>query len=432
MNILVTGASGFIATQIVTDLLAAGHSVTCCVRNTAYAKRIFPQATIIPCDFIKDNTSEAWSGRLKNIDIVINCVGILYHPNKKITWAVHYETPRALFLACVKMSIKKVIQISALGVDKSEVVYAQSKKAADDYLLTLPLKSVILRPSFVYGRGSYGGGSLFRGLAGLPFIIPVPGKGKQLFQPIHVEDLSRAIVNLIKTSTPKSLILNAVSSKRINLGEILGKLRSWLGFSKARLFYVPLSLIRLGSLFGDLIPYSAMNSTSYKMLKQNNVTSEEETDHFHKQIGFVPRDFTAGLYSQPSTVQDHWHARLYFLKPLLQISLAFLWIFTAACSLFLYPHKISYDLLAAIGINHFSQPILLYGASILDLGLGLALLCSYKLKKVCVLQISLIILYSLIITWKLPQLWIEPFAPLVKNIPIIAATLVFLALESDR
>lgn len=97
MNILVTGATGFIASQIVTDLLAAGHSVTCCVRNMPYAKNLFPTSTILSCDFIHDTTSDHWTKRLENIDVVINCVGIFYHPNKKIIWAIHYDTPRALF-----------------------------------------------------------------------------------------------------------------------------------------------------------------------------------------------------------------------------------------------------------------------------------------------------------------------------------------------
>lgn len=432
MNVLVTGASGFIASQIVTDLIAAGHSVTCCVRNTTYTKSLFPTTTVLPCDFIKDTRVELWASRLENIDVVINCVGILYHPSKKIIWAIHYDTPKALFNACVETHIKKIIQISALGIDTSDVPYSKSKKAADDYLLTLPISAYILRPSLVYGRGSYGGTSLFRGLAGLPWIIPVPGKGDQEFQPIHLQDLSKSIVSLIETSLSQSVVLNAVSQKRTTLNEILLKIRSWLGFGKAKLLFVPLWSIRLGSFFGDFVPYSAMNSTSYKMLAQHNITSDEEAKKFHDHIGFVPRDFTSGIYSQPSTVQDHWHARLYFLKPLLQMSIAFLWIFTAICSIFLYPRTNSYDLLAQIGVGQFFQPILLYGASLVNAILGMSMLFGLQLKKICVLQIIVVLFYTAIVTWKLPSLWLEPFAPIVKNVPLIVATLIFLALERDR
>lgn len=432
MNILVTGASGFIAAQIVTDLIIAGHAVTCCVRNVAYTRNLFPTATVIKCDFIRDTRIDVWIERLKDIDIVINCVGILHHPNKNIIWAVHYETPKAIFDACVKTGVKKIIQISALGIDSSHVDYAKSKKDADDYLLTLPISAFILRPSLVYGRGSYGGTSLFRGLAGLPGIIPVPGRGQQEFQPIHLQDLSKAILHLLDLPAKKSEILTAVGPKKISLADLLLHLRAWLGFTKAKIAFIPLWLIRSALWVGNLIPYSVMNSNSYQMLIQNNITNAAETKRFHDTIGFIPRDFTTGLYSQPSTVQDHWHARLYFLKPLLRLSIAFVWIFTAICSLFLYPHAESYQLLEQVGVNTFWQPVMLYGASTLDAIIGIAMLCNYQLKKFCLLQILIIVIYTLIISFRLSDFWLHPFAPIAKNIPLIVAILILLGLESDR
>lgn len=432
MRILVTGASGFIATQIITDLIIKGHDILCCARDTSYTQSLFPNATTIACDFLHDTNPDIWINRLHNVDIVINCAGVLYHPKSKVVWAIHYETPKALFQACVTAGIQRIIQISALGIDKSDVVYSASKKAADDYLLQLPIPSIILRPSLVYGRGSYGGSSLFRGLAGLPFVTPVPGKGLQEFQPILLNDLSNAIVHLIDKPISNSLVLHAVSEQRVNLKNILIQLRSWLGFRRSKLFHVPLILIRLGAFLGDCIPYSTLNSVSYKMMAQDSITTPEETRRFAEQIGLTPQNFTEGLHHQPSTVQDHWHAKLYFLKFPLRISIAFVWVWTALSCLFFYPQADALRLLTEAGIPSEWQKWLYYSSIILDGLLGFAMLFNRQIKKVVALQIFTIITYTIIISLTLPFLWLEPFAPIAKNIPLIISTLVYLAMESDR
>lgn len=432
MNILVTGGTGFIAAQIITDLLKEGHSVTLAVRNKALAEDQFPSSEIILCDFIKDTNPEVWIPRLKGIDVVINCVGILHHPKDKIIWAIHYDTPRAIFDACVKTSIKKIIQISALGIDKVDVPYAKSKKAAEEYLLTLPIPSVILRPSLVYGRGSYGGTSLFRGLCGLPLIIPVPGRGDQQFQPIFLNDLSKVIVNLIKKPQDQHLLFSAVGPQQISLRQVLTKLRAWLTFKKAIVISMPLFLIKLGSVIGNLLPNSSLNRNSYNLLLQNNIASEEDAKTFHQNVDFPLKSFDEGLYDQPSTVQDHWHARLYFLKPLLQYSIAFVWIWSGIASAILYAKDASFGLLSSMGIEGNLQPILLYGASGIDILLGICTLLGFQLKKVGILQCIFIVIYTLIITIALPHLWLEPFMPIAKNLPLLAATFIMIALESDR
>jgi len=139
MRILITGATGFIASQIVSTLSDAGHDVVSCVRNVKSAEQRFWYANVIHCDFNKDTSPEIWLKRLRDhhIDAVINCVGVLQGSYKQSIEAIHRDTPIALFTACQQANIKRVIQISALGAGDVETPYSATKNNADEYLLGL-------------------------------------------------------------------------------------------------------------------------------------------------------------------------------------------------------------------------------------------------------------------------------------------------------
>ena len=61
MNILVTGAYGFIGRQVVAGLLQAGHNVVCGVRKSG--PNVFAGLDTVVCDFTHDTQSEVWLPR---------------------------------------------------------------------------------------------------------------------------------------------------------------------------------------------------------------------------------------------------------------------------------------------------------------------------------------------------------------------------------
>ena len=100
--------------------------------------------------------------------------------------------------------------------------YSQSKLDADRYLETLDLDWVVLRPSLAYTpAGSFGGTSLFRALAALPWIVPLVGDGRQLFQPIHMADLAEAVRRLIERPEVARRILDVVGPEPMAIRDIL-------------------------------------------------------------------------------------------------------------------------------------------------------------------------------------------------------------------
>ena len=428
MRILVTGTNGFIAREIIARLATADHEIIACIHNKALKN--IPYSNAFRKNFIKATTPADWLPHLKHIDVIINCVGVFHTVKEKTIWTIHYTAPKALFDAALKQGVKKIIQISALGVDKVNVPYAASKLALDNYLESLDIESVIIRPGLVYGKGSYGGSSLFRGLAGFPFIIPVPGAGKTLQQPIHMDDLTTIVEKAL--TIPGKEIITAVGEEQISIKNLLTKLRAWLGFKKAWSFAVPNLFIHLASKLGNCIPNSPLSETGTKMMSVDNVASDTESAHLKRITGLKPRGLTDGLKGMVSSVQDRWHARLYFLRPMLRLSIAFIWLFSGILSFLPRSLPYSHTILTEASIPSAFQCfiILLFGS--IDILLGLATLFNYRLLLVGFLQCLMIAFYTLVISILLPTYWLYPFAPIAKNIPILVAILTMMALESDR
>ncbi|WED43996.1 SDR family oxidoreductase [Legionella cardiaca] len=428
MRILILGATGFVGSAIATLLTQANYDISCGARDINTLKNRFPKANIIYCNFEKDTDIQTWIPRLQGIDILINCVGIFYHYKKDILWKLHYETPKALFAAAEQCHVKKIIHLSALGIERYDTDYARSKIAAEKQLALLKIAHVIIKPSFIYGANARGGMALIRGLAALP-LIPLPGHGKQQFQPISIEDLTQAIKRFVDTDCKDNITLAAVSPEKITLKNMIGILRQWLGLKKTLFIYIPSFFIRLVAWLGNFFAYSTVQTAAITMLKQGNTATEKETRLFQEKVGFKIKGFQEGINNQPGKIQDYWYARLFFMRPLLRLSLAFMWLFTAFTSAILYPPASSYLLLKDVGIPTFWHPFFLYSASLLDAVIGIALLVNYKAKIIYIIQIIIIFIYTLIISVKLPYFWLDPFGPIVKNIPILVAILMLYMIE---
>jgi len=425
MNILLTGASGFIGSHLLRELTAQGHRIRACVRNPPAAGQQFSGPEYIQCDFSKDVTAQRWEAPLEGIDIIINAVGIIRETKGQRFDTLHRAAPIALFRAAADAGVRRIIQISALGADApAPSHYHLTKRAADEYLAGLPLEWVILRPSIVYGPGAKSM-ALFRALAALP-LTPFVGDGEQSIQPIHIGDLVRAVMHCIDEQNTLQKKIDLVGPMPVTMRTLLQQQRQWLGLGTLH----PLSIsypvsMRLAGLAGFL-GSAAVDRETVQMLQRGNTGN---VDEFIKHFDFTPRALEEVLASTPATVADRWYSGLYFLRPLLRLSLALLWVLTGLTSAFFYSLEASYTLLAKTGITGTIAPLVLYGAAALDLLLGLALLTSIRLRMAALIQIALMVLYSLIITVVLPEFWLHPFGPVSKNLPLIVATLILIVME---
>lgn len=227
MNILLTGANGFIGRNIAAVLAIAGHQIR-------------PVSRSHGVDFSRMLSPADWLPHLDGVDAVINSVGIIGEIGSQRFEPLHSLAPAALFRACAQAEVRRVLQISALGADETAFsAYHLSKRAADDILRGLDLDWVILHPSLIYGRGSKSA-DLFMRLAAMP-VIPVIGDGRQILQPVHISDVVATVLHCL-TSPETRFTIDIVGPETVTFAEWLQRMRQAQGLPRAPVLHVPIPL----------------------------------------------------------------------------------------------------------------------------------------------------------------------------------------------
>lgn len=417
MRILLTGASGFIGRHLAQALTAAGHDVIFAARSSG--KRASSTTRSVTADFTKDFSEADWLPRLEGVDTVINAVGIIREHGAQTFDAIHSRAPRALFAACVKADVRRVIQISALGADgHAQSRYHLSKKEADDFLSTLPISSVIIQPSLVYGPGGTSA-QLFNTLASLP-AIPLPGSGQQQVQPVHIDDLVATVLAALEQDFAGGTRIVAAGPQAMSLRDFLLQLRAAMALGSAACLPMPRALMWLGASAGKWLPGALLDPETLAMLERGNTASRDDNARLQALLGRSPRPVAQFIPASSAQATGRL-AKLAWLLPLLRVSIALVWIITGIVSLGLYPVTDSYALLARVGITGALAPVMLYGAAMMDLLFGIATLVLKRRYWLWLAQLGVILFYTVIITWKLPEFWLHPYGPLLKNLPMLAA-----------
>lgn len=430
VRVLLTGANGFIGAHLTAALLAARHHVVAAVRRPETFSLRFPAAEAVAADLNRDTETDVWLPRLAGVDAAINCAGILQGGRGQDMAAIHHRAPAALFDACRQAGVKRVIQISAISADaEAGTEYALSKKRADDHLKALDLDWVVLRPSLIYAEGAYGGTAMLRALAAFPFVMPLAGGGGQPFRPLHVEDLAKTVLACLERDDLARRVLEPVGPKVETLKDIVSQYRAWLGRPPVRPLPIPLPLLRLLCRLGDRFGRGPLSSTALAQIEYGN--AGRETD-FIETIGFRPAPLAQRLQARPAQTQDLWHARLYLLRPSVRAVLAVLWVVSGLLGLAtLQSHGLPL-LQAGAGFPPALAATAAVGASLLDLVIAVLLALNIRPAAVGLLQLSVISVYTLALTWISPALWGDPFGALLKNLPILVLVLVQMVLAEER
>jgi uncharacterized protein YbjT (DUF2867 family) len=270
-KVAVTGATGFVGSGLVDELLQKGYDVLALVRKKSDRHSTEPRYVELECDLFDPHS---YSNALKECDLIINSVGIIReNPGRGITFEkLHTELTITLVDTAKTSGVKDFILISALGVREEGVSrYQTSKFKAEQYLMQSGLRWSIFRPSFVLGPES-GFISELGFVAKLP-VVPIFGDGLYNFEPVHRDILAAGVSVLLERDEGWEQILEFRGKEQYTYLEIIRGIRKKFGKDKSLFLHVPKWLVKFGIWLFGWLPFFPITMDQFKMLIEGNTGS---------------------------------------------------------------------------------------------------------------------------------------------------------------
>ena len=250
----ILGGGGFIGRYLVRNLTKKNYRCIISTRKAFQKGYLKTQATpgaIELVDWNPNNFSELKEA-IKNSDVVINLIGILFETRKQKFYSIHSNIPESVAKICSESEVKKFIHVSAIGAsENSKSLYQKSKFQGEVKALNNFKNTVIVRPSVVCGAED-NFTNLFSKLSILP-IIPIVGINYK-FQPILVNDVVDAIVQAIEIKGNEGKIYEIGGPKVISFGDMVKSILKTIN-KKRFVVPMPMPIAKIQSAITDLLPF---------------------------------------------------------------------------------------------------------------------------------------------------------------------------------
>lgn len=257
MNILVTGANGFVGGHLIERLLKDGHHVFALVRTPAKFQDIkHDNLKVIKGDLDQEELS--WVNDLPaNLETCIHTAGIVhsyinddfYRVNahgtenlvnnlKKKYTELHFVLISSLAAAGPSLNNEKR---NETDMDLPVSIYGRSKKAAEEVLRKNAPKSFklsVIRPPMVIGPRDSAVLDIFKMVQGRLILLPGAGSKAKLYSFVCVFDLVETIIKVIETK--KEGLYYSSHPQTVTFQELIGEIKGQL--KRNWIFYLPMPL----------------------------------------------------------------------------------------------------------------------------------------------------------------------------------------------
>ncbi len=292
-TILVTGASGFVGSYAVPELIDAGHHVVALVRDEDAAHTVLRRLDSgrrAHAEFRTGdvNDPEMLPEALEGVDGVLHLVAIPrdWNGGRDLT-RINTDGTRNMVDAARAAGVRRFVHLGGLGIEDDPALhFASSKARAERIVAESELDWTILKPSLLWGPRD-GFFNIVAGLARIsPLVIPVPGNGRARFQPLAVTDLARIVRLCFERPSTIGRAFELGGPGYWTYREITAEVLRATGRHR-RIVPMPLPLIRLVAGAAEVMHLPFPVATD--QLRQLRLDNVGPLDGVEREFGFAPR-----------------------------------------------------------------------------------------------------------------------------------------------
>jgi nucleoside-diphosphate-sugar epimerase len=290
MRLLVTGGSGFLGGYVLAEAARRGHSCVALARSAEAVRTVTARGATPLAGDLDDGAALAGIFARAGCDALVSLASLGFgHAPGVVRAAERSGLVRAVFVSTTAVTTTLPARSKAVRL------------AAEDEIRISDLSWTILRPTMIYGaRGDRNLSRLLALLARLsrvpvPLMVPVPGGGRQLQQPVHVEDLAGAVLTAVERQETARRRYDVAGAEPLTFAEVLRACAAAVG-GRAHLVPVPLAPV-----IALTRGYERMSRRPRIRVEQWQRLAEDKAfpiDAASRDLDYAPRPFTEGIRAE--------------------------------------------------------------------------------------------------------------------------------------